>query len=154
MIYGPIVRARPVCLALLALCACTREPPLAEASQTARTFLEAYTRGDHDAAARVATGDVLHGVEVARAQRERDRRDHPQQVALLEKVVRERPPDVQLRPARRHPPSGGQPEDTAEVRAVVTTIGPNGPERSQYEVWLVWREPDWLVYRWGTVDSR
>ena len=130
-----------ICVTLVALSACEREPPLAEASRTARAFMEAFSTGDHDAAARLATGDVLHGVEVARDTRARERREHPAEVALLEKVMRERPPDVELRPPRRH-------EDTAEVRAVVTTEGPGGSERSQYELRLVWREPRWLVYRW------
>jgi hypothetical protein len=144
---------RPALALVMTLCvlACEREPPLAEASRTARDFLEAFSTGDHDAALRLATGDVLHGVEVARANRERDRRDHPAEVALLEKAMRAHPPDVQVRAPRRHTAARGQPDDTAEIRAVVTTVGPGGPERVQYELWLVWREPRWLVYRWGRI---
>lgn len=128
-------------LTLLSL-ACERPPPLAEASRTARAFLEAFSTGDHDGALRLVTGDVQHGVEVARANRERERRDHPAEVALLQKVMAEHPPDILVRPPRLHG------DDTAEVRAVVTTVGPAGPERVQYELWLVWHEPRWLVYRW------
>jgi hypothetical protein len=128
-------------LLLLALGACEQAPPIAEASRTAREFLEAVAQGRHDDAARYATGDVLDGVEVLKATRTRERSEHPAEVALLDKVMREQPPDIELRAPRRH-------EDTAEVRAVVTTRGPRGPERVQYELWLVWREDRWRVYRW------
>lgn len=135
-------RALPALTLLsLATAVCEREPPLAEAGRTAREFLEAFSTGQHDAALRLADGDVRHGVEVARESRERERREHPTEVALLEKAMREHPPDVLIRTPRRH-------DDTAEVRAVVTTEGPQGSERVQYELWLVWREPRWLVYRW------
>jgi len=125
----------------LLLAACAQEPPLSEADRTARAFLEAFATGDHEAAARFATGDVLHGVEVAKATRDREREEHPAEVALLAQAMRASPPDIELRPPRRH-------DGTAEVRAIVTAAGPRGPERQQYELWLTWQQQRWWVYRW------
>lgn len=132
----------PLLALALALVACTKEPPLAEASRVAREFVEAFAKGDHEAAGRLATGDVLNGVEVAAEARAHERAEHPAEVALLDQAMRAHPPDVALRAPRR------QDDETAVVRAVVTTEGPGGPARVQYELWLVWREARWLVYRW------
>lgn len=129
-------------LVLLAATACEKEAPLAEADRTARTFLEAFASGDHETALRHSAGDVRRGVEVAKATRDRERQQHPAEVALLEEAMRTRPPDVELTRPRR------QDEGVAEVRAVVTTQGPGGPERQPYELLLTFQENRWWVYHW------
>lgn len=137
------MQVHPLMVLCAGLAACGQaEPPLSDAGRAARAFLEAFSTGDHDAALRLSTGDVRHGVEVAKESRAHERQEHPAEVALLEKAMREHPPDVRVMAPRRH-------EDTAEVRAVVTTEGPRGPQTTRYELWLVWRAPRWLVYRWG-----
>jgi len=138
--YVRAVRRAAIVLTLFSACGST-EPPLGEAERTAREFLRAFASGDHGRASTLATGDVLQGVEVQRRLRERERGERPAEVALFEKMARERPPRVELRPARRR-------GEIAEVRAVVTARGPSGDERARYELLLVWRQERWLVYQW------
>ncbi|MBI2895843.1 MAG: hypothetical protein HYY06_19960 [Deltaproteobacteria bacterium] len=128
---------------LLAATACDPGPPPSEkAAGAARAFIEAFAAGDYAKAARHAEGDVLRGVEVQRRAREEERAAHPAEVALFEKAMREHPPRVEVLPPR----DAG---DHLEVRVVVTTDSPRGPERTRYALRLAkGRTEVWRVRAW------